>query len=84
MFNNFKKENAWLFVGGAAAGVAVLQFLKSKSFHNLAVGTVAKGISLKDTVFEEYTNIKEEAEDICAEAHDIARQSQSDNLDIEE
>lgn len=78
MFDYLKKEHTLLVLGGAAAGVGILQFLKSQTFRNLAVGTVAKGISIKDSAMEEYNNIKEEAEDICAEAKSVARQEQED------
>ncbi len=78
MFKCLKKECTLLVLGGAAAGVGIMQFLKSKTFRNIAVGTVAKGISIKDSAMEEYNNIKEEAEDICAEAKTVARQEQED------
>lgn len=76
MFEFLKKEHSLLFVGGAVSGLALLQFLKSKTFHNMAVTTVSKGISLKDCAMEEYQNIKDEAEDICAEAKCVAREKQ--------
>lgn len=79
--NYFKKENGLLFLGGAITGIFALQFLKSKTFHDLAVNTVAQGISLKDSATEEYINIKEEAEDICAEAKTVAKQKQSKNTE---
>lgn len=78
MFNFWKKENGYVFLGGMALGMAVLQFIKSKAFHKLAVTTVAQGIALKDSATEEYLNIKEEAEDICAEAKTVAQQKQED------
>ncbi len=62
------KEKKWIFAAGAATGIAILGFIKTRTARDLAVKGVAGGIMLKDKVLETAANIKEEADDICAEA----------------
>ncbi len=73
MFNYITKQHKVIFAAGAATGVAVLSFLKTKKARELAVKGVANGIMLKDKVLENVANIREEAEDICAEAKAVAK-----------
>ncbi len=73
MLRFLTKERKMIFVAGAAAGLAVFKFLKSKKAHNLAVKGVAGGIMLKDRVLETAANIREEADDVCTEAREIAK-----------
>ncbi len=73
MINWITKERKWIFAAGAVAGAAVLGFLKTKKARELAVKGVAGGIMLKDKVLETAVNIKEEADDICAEAKEVAK-----------
>ncbi len=67
------KERKWIFAAGAATGLAVMKFLKTKKARDLAVKGVANGIILKDKILETAANIKEEADDICAEAKEAAK-----------
>ncbi len=74
MFNFITKQHKLIFAAGAAAGLAVLGLLKTKKARELAVKSVAGSIMLKDKVLETAANIKEEADDICAEAKACAKQ----------
>ncbi len=75
MLNWITKERKWIFAAGAATGLAVLGILKTKKARELAVKGVAGGMLLKDKALETAANIKEEAEDICAEAKASAQAS---------
>ncbi len=68
------KERKWIFIAGAATGLAVLGLLSTKKAREVAVKGVAGGMMLKDRVMENVANIKEEAEDIRTEAKVIAQQ----------
>ena len=81
----FEKECRIVFAVGAAVGIAAVSFLKTKKAHDLAVKGVASGMMLKDKVMENVANIKEEADDICAEAKLVAQADcDSKNDEIEE
>ncbi len=67
-FECFTKERNLIFAAGAVVGVATLSLLKTKKARALAVKGVAGSMMLKDKVLETANNIKEEADDICAEA----------------
>ena len=73
MKHYFEKECRNVFAVGACFGVVVLAFLKTKKARELAVKGVANSIMIKDKVMENVANIKEEAEDICAEAKKVAQ-----------
>ncbi len=75
MLNFITKQHKLIFAAGAATGIAILGLLKTKSARDLAVKGVAGTIMLKDKVLETATNIKEEADDICAEAKAVAQSS---------
>ncbi len=72
MSDLFKKDNLLIFVGGIVTGIVGLKVVKTKKVRDAAVKTLAQGMMTKDCVVEEYTNIREEAEDICAEAKALA------------
>ncbi len=57
---NWDKHTRTVFVVGAAVGA-------------LAVQGLAKGIMLKDRIVEEVSDIREKAEDICADAKAAAQ-----------
>ncbi len=80
------KERKWIFAAGAATGVAVFGLLKTKKVRDLTVKGVAGGIMIKDKILETTANIKEEADDICAEAKMVAKNECScgDNCDCSE
>ena len=73
MKNYLKRENKIIFGIGTAVGMATLAFLKTKKARDLAVKGVAGSMLLKDKVMENVSNIKEEADDICAEAKLVAQ-----------
>ncbi len=73
MFNRISNHTKWTFAAGAAAGLVALGFVKTKCAHKLAVKGVAGSMMLKDKVLETAANIKEEADDICAEAKETAK-----------
>ncbi len=73
MIHLITKERKWIFAAGAATGLAVLGLIKTKKARDLAVKSVAGGIMLKDKALETAANIKEEADDICAEAKMAAK-----------
>lgn len=69
MFDFITDEDKFaVFAGGIVTGLLGLHFIKTKKARELAVKTVAQGFIVKDAVMEEVSNIREEAEDICAEA----------------
>lgn len=70
MFTFLKQTQTLLFIGGAVVGSAGSKLLKSESARNFAVNALAKGYQIKDVVMEQVSNIRQEAEDICAEAKD--------------
>lgn len=67
-----KKENLIIFAGGIITGIVGLKLVKTEKARKTVVKTLAHGMMTKDCVVEEYTNIREEAEDICAEARALA------------
>ena len=73
----FKNEKLWLVLAGAAGAVIGGKILRSPKTRELAVNGLAKGMKLRDDAKEELTNIKEEAEDICYEAHQKAKNDKS-------
>ncbi|MFI3253883.1 MAG: DUF6110 family protein [Eubacteriales bacterium] len=56
------------FAVGAVTGAITVKVLGSQTARKFAVNTLAKGYQIKDAANEKYQNIKEEAQDICAEA----------------
>ena len=56
------------FATGIAAGIALVKTAKSKLARKAAVSVVAKGLQLKDEAQATYASIKEDAQDVVAEA----------------
>lgn len=75
MFDFGKKDNIIIFTVGIVSGLVGLKVGKSKKMRELVVKTLAKGMMVKDSVVEEYTNIREEADDICEEAKSLAKEN---------
>lgn len=68
---NFKmlcKAHGWPFVAGIAAAVVGKRIIQSKAVHNAAVKVVAKGLMIKDEAQSTLETIKEESQDLYAEA----------------
>lgn len=57
-----------LFAGGILAGLVLTPIVKSKTVRKAAVAVTAKSMSLKDDAVSAFESIKEEAQDIYAEA----------------
>ena len=65
-----------IFAAGAAAGVAIMKILKTRKVRKLTVDLIASSRVVKDKVFEEVTNIFEEADDVYASKKaDIAKEN---------
>lgn len=56
-----RNKRLWAFVGGVIA----TEVIKSGTFHNMAVKSVAKGMKVQKSIKASIQNIKEEAEDLC-------------------
>lgn len=69
----FRKECGILFAAGVVVGVAGLKFVKTEKARKIAVKTIAQGMMIKDSTMEGVNNLREEAEDICAEARAVAQ-----------
>ncbi|MBR1751257.1 MAG: DUF1490 domain-containing protein [Ruminococcus sp.] len=74
MFGFIKNEKTCFFALGVAAATAGVKFLKSKTFHNGCVKTVAKGMKIKDEAAAELLKIKEDAEDIRADEKETTQE----------
>lgn len=68
IIDNIKEHKRWVFVGGIVAGLILPSLAKSKSVHKAAVNLTSKGMSLKDAAISTYECIKEDAQDVYAEA----------------
>lgn len=73
IFRNIKRGNVIAFGCGVAATVIVGKVLKSKSVRNCTVKAVAKGLKIRDDAQHTLHEIKEEAEDIYAEAKTVSQ-----------
>lgn len=71
----FKKESGVIFLAGALCGAVGLEFAKTEKARKLLVKVIAKGMIAKDCITENVANIREEAEDVCNEARNIAKQN---------
>lgn len=69
------------FLSGAVVGMLGLEVARSETARHLAVRTLAKGMMVKDSISEKLNNVKEDAEDIYAEAKATA---QAESMDWEE
>lgn len=56
------------FIGGILAGYVIKKVAQTDTAHKLAVNLTAEALNLKDSVESEIETIKEDAEDIHAEA----------------
>lgn len=56
------------FISGAVVGAVAVPVLKSKAVRKATVTVLSKGYTLKQQVEEQWANIREEAEDLYAEA----------------
>ena len=63
----FKSKELWTFVGAVTA-VVTSKFAKSNKARELAVKGLASGMQVKDNVEATVTSIKEDAQDVYAEA----------------
>lgn len=68
MLKHLLKCNAWSFVAGAAATIVGGKILKSEAVHEAVVKTVAKGLMIKDEAQVKLATIKEQSQDLYAEA----------------
>lgn len=68
IIDRFKSDKRWIFVGGIIAGLILTPLAKSKTVHKAAVNVTAKGMELKDCAMNTYECIKEDAQDVYAEA----------------
>lgn len=64
----FKKQYILPFSAGIAAAVVAKQVLKSQTVHRAVVKTVAKGLAIKDEAQAAVHTIKEQSQDLYAEA----------------
>ena len=66
-----KLDKLGLFAGGVLLGTAGLKILGSKDAKKVYTQTTAAALRAKETVLTTVTNIKENADDILADAKDI-------------
>lgn len=66
-----KWDKLGLFAGGLLFGTAGLKILGSKDAKKVYTQTTAAALRAKETVMTTVTNIKENADDILADAKDI-------------
>ena len=69
----------WAFLGGAIAGAAGLACLNRNRLDfsymkPMATGYMAKGLNLKDQMMRKMSAVKEDFEDMAAEARDMVNQ----------
>lgn len=67
------QEKLALFIGGAVVGAVGLTVAKTPKAREVAVKGLAQGFMVKDTVMEEVTNIREDAEELVLEAKLLAK-----------
>ncbi len=79
MLDCFKKDCISCFAVGAVAGILGLKLVKTEKARNLAVQGIAQGMMAKDCAMEELTNLREEAEEICREAREVAKKKSDCN-----
>jgi len=68
MFQNVNISKTGMFVIGALAGVALVAIVKSQTFKKGCAKLISAGIRLKDEASAFVEQVKEDAEDIVAEA----------------
>lgn len=77
---DFKKLG--IFAGGVLFGTAGIKILSSKDAKKAYTHTTAAVLRAKDCVMTTATNIKENAEDILADAKDINDQRNAENGEV--
>ncbi len=67
-------KNALIFLGGAAVGVlGAAAIAKNKdSLKPMAANLLSRGLDVKDAVVSKFETVKENVEDIVAEARQVA------------
>jgi len=71
IWSKFAKKKVLTFVAGTAAGLILPPIVKSKAARKAAVTVTAKGMQLKDDARSAFETIKEDAEDVYAEAKEM-------------
>jgi len=66
----FKKTEVKYFIGGMVAAYAIKKVCETDAAHDFAVNATASVLDIKDSFEESIENIKEDAEDIHAEAQE--------------
>ena len=64
----WKWNKAGLFVGGMLFATKGVELLKTKEAHNFFVDATAFGLRLRDELMKNVTAVREECEDVVAEA----------------
>lgn len=64
----WKWNHTGIFVGGMLFATKGIELLKTKQAHKFFVDTVSLGLRAKDDIMKNVTAVREEAEDIVAEA----------------
>lgn len=77
---DFKKLG--IFAGGVLFGTAGIKILSSKDAKKAYTHTTAAVLRAKDCVMATATNIKENAEDILADAKDINDQRIAEDVEV--
>lgn len=70
VINCLSDDRVKYFAAGLVAAYAIKKFSETETAHNLAVNVTAGALELRDTVEESIENIREDAEDIHAEAQE--------------
>lgn len=68
MLHIFAGVKVATFAAGAVTGALGVTVLRSGTVRKLAVSTLAKGYQVKDAASEKLQSMKEDAQDLCAEA----------------
>lgn len=64
----WKWNKAGIFVGGMLFATKGIEILKSKQAHDFCVDATALGLRLRDEAMKAVTAVREECEDVVAEA----------------
>ncbi len=77
MFKNGISKTGWALIG-AAAGIATVALVRSKTFKKACTKIISAGMQLKDEAAAYVETVKEDALDIVAEAKK-QKKEQADN-----
>lgn len=72
----YKNEKLLSFLGGAAAVIVGTKILKAPKTRELCVKGLASGITAKNNAMATIQNLKEDAEDLCADAREQAAKAE--------